>query len=225
MPNKCKIYKPEFRSLREENEYLSGKIEFLLSHAESLAKGQIEYTHVQPNTQLKELRDIKNSRSWRITRPLREASRIFQQLLMKNRRSIEEMTERDESFSLANIDAEIGVKDVYPQDDKYLINFFIFNRGEVTIPCKARNGKQLFVSFHLRDPEGEMLSWDNPRLPLKQDVGPKEIYGDSFFVEVPRSASGMWIDIDILDEGIGWYSAEQNHRPNSFFIKYGDKYL
>ena len=83
MLNKCKIYKPEFRSLREENEYLREKIEFLLSHAESLAKGQIEYTHVQPNTQLKELRDIKNSRSWRITRPLREANRIFQQLLIK----------------------------------------------------------------------------------------------------------------------------------------------
>lgn len=86
MQNKYKTYKPEFISLSEENEYLKEKIKFLLSHAEYLAKGYIENTHAQPSAQLKELRDIKNSRSWKITRHLRQINYIFQRLLNKWRR-------------------------------------------------------------------------------------------------------------------------------------------
>lgn len=128
-------------------------------------------------------------------------------------------TERDESFSLSNIDIDIGVKDLQLQGSQYLITFFVFNRGEAALPCKAHKNEQLFVSYHLRDANGEMLSWDNARYPLKQDIGTKEIYYDSFFVNVPTNSRGFWIDIDIVDEGKGWYSAEKKFIPASVFIE------
>lgn len=78
MPYKSKIYKPVFSSLNDENAYLRAKIEFLLSHSEYLARGLTLDPRSQSTVELKELRDIKNSRSWRITRPLREASRLIQ---------------------------------------------------------------------------------------------------------------------------------------------------
>ena len=85
MEHKPKVFKPEFDSKSDEIAYLQNKITFLLSHSQHLADREINITnkhkHKQPNNQLKELRDIKNSRSWRITLPLRKANRILQELM------------------------------------------------------------------------------------------------------------------------------------------------
>lgn len=75
-----------FGSLEQEIQYLNRKISFLLSHAEILASDNEMFKKEELALQIKELRDIKNSRSWKITRPLRQLNRIFK-LFKKKLRS------------------------------------------------------------------------------------------------------------------------------------------
>ncbi len=65
----------EFSTPEEEIAYLRNKVAYLEKHAMELADFRsFEKTHYQ-HAQLQELLDIKNSRSWKITRPLREVGR------------------------------------------------------------------------------------------------------------------------------------------------------
>ena len=84
MFNKKNIfYKPVFKSKEDEIDYLKRKISFLLDHSEKLADRSSKISCDHNISQLKELQDIKNSRSWRITLPLREASRLLK--MIRNR--------------------------------------------------------------------------------------------------------------------------------------------
>ena len=78
MLSKNEVHVHYFSSLIEENEYLKRKINFLLLHAEQLADRDMVQGMENLNFQLIELRDIKNSKSWKLTRPLRKLSRIIQ---------------------------------------------------------------------------------------------------------------------------------------------------
>lgn len=75
-----KVFEPQFPTRDEEIAYLKRKIDFLYSHAEQLAYRQVIDKTAQYTFQLKELKEIKNSRSWRITRPLRKANSLLRKL-------------------------------------------------------------------------------------------------------------------------------------------------
>ncbi len=78
--NQC--YQPPFSSPEEEISYLKRKISFLLQHIETLADYEIDlHQPARIDDQLTELRNIQNSRSWRITRPLRELSGIMRRIV------------------------------------------------------------------------------------------------------------------------------------------------
>jgi len=77
MSNYLRETTPQFSSSDEKISYLEQKILFLLAHAEQLADRNITENLLNMNIQLKELQDMKNSKSWRITRPLREFNRIL----------------------------------------------------------------------------------------------------------------------------------------------------
>jgi hypothetical protein len=72
-----------FTSSEEEVAYLKRKVFFLLSRVEQLADSGMAQSAATLSCQLKELRDIKNSISWRITRPLRELNRFIHKLRKK----------------------------------------------------------------------------------------------------------------------------------------------
>ncbi|EGR1088996.1 hypothetical protein [Vibrio cholerae] len=65
----------EFSSLEEENLYLRKKLDFLIEHSKYLADKEQQAHTFHLERQIQELRDIKNSRSWKITFPLRLLSK------------------------------------------------------------------------------------------------------------------------------------------------------
>lgn len=67
--------KHNFASLEEENLYLRKKLVFLIKHSIYLADREEQSNNIQIDYQIQELRDIKNSRSWKITLPLRLLSK------------------------------------------------------------------------------------------------------------------------------------------------------
>lgn len=73
----------EFSSIQDELNYLRKKVAFLEAHAVGLVDLSTPFREHFTNSQLKELSDIKCSRSWRITRPLRQFSFFVNKVLFR----------------------------------------------------------------------------------------------------------------------------------------------
>lgn len=69
---------PTFPSPEAEIAYLREKVAYLVEHAHLLADADVMAGSEKTKEDLIELHQIKNSRSWKITKPLREMSRIAQ---------------------------------------------------------------------------------------------------------------------------------------------------
>lgn len=77
MKNSDGHFVPIFSNHEQEIAYLKRKIDFLIVHAEKLADLHTASRESQVGSDLLELRNMKTSLSWRITRPLREINRLL----------------------------------------------------------------------------------------------------------------------------------------------------
>lgn len=82
MSNKCynmndkEVFTPKFSSSSDEIEYLRNKVGFLLKISREFADSEYFINEKLIDGALYELQNIKNSRSWIITKPLRDYNKF-----------------------------------------------------------------------------------------------------------------------------------------------------
>ena len=72
---RSRIFEPRFETSEEEIEYLRKKVDFLSKHAQSLADWEHRVGELAAEQKLGELEAMKQTWSWGITKPLRDARR------------------------------------------------------------------------------------------------------------------------------------------------------
>jgi len=77
---KSKIFSPAFKTPEDEVAYLKDKVSFLIEHAHMLADMDLIKQVDSVKVDLIELQNIKNSKSWRLTKPLRDLSYFVQKI-------------------------------------------------------------------------------------------------------------------------------------------------
>lgn len=85
----------------------------------------------------------------------------------------------------------------------------------VEVPLKIRNtGREtwesrgphpIVLSYHLLDPRGEMIRFDNPRTYLRGTVAPGETAEPTAAVKAPLDAGEFLLEFDMVREGIAWF--------------------
>jgi hypothetical protein len=64
---------------------------------------------------------------------------------------------------------------------------------------------RLFISYHLRDPAGEVLIWDGARTPIARVVDPGETASFLPFLEAPGEPGDYVLEWDLVSEGECWF--------------------
>ncbi len=110
-----------------------------------------------------------------------------------------------------------------------------FERGgrEFTIPVKVQNGsdvdlfssQDIYLTYHVLDSNSNVMRWDNERTEIAILPGDEESV--SVICTAPNEAGDYYLEIDIVREGVEWYSAQGMHVIKvSFKVqKNGSKYL
>lgn len=91
-----------------------------------------------------------------------------------------------------------------------------FERGgrEFTIPVKVQNGsdvdlfssQDIYLTYHVLDSNSNVMRWDNERTEITILPGDEEFV--SVICTAPNEAGDYYLEIDIVREGVEWYSAQ-----------------
>lgn len=123
------------------------------------------------------------------------------------------------TFSLGDATLLIAGIVLHRSEDRMLRGkLSLSNVGTTTMPCLPRDGRQLFLSYHLVDETtGKIHLWDGPRYALQSDIGPGETCLVDFAVEdLPKRK--LILVPDVVDEGRSWYSHVGKQRPQAIHL-------
>jgi len=91
---------------------------------------------------------------------------------------------------------------------KQKVTVKIENTG--TIPI---NRSEIFLSYHWRDAESEVLIWDGARTELPADLAPGEQILTTIDVFTPTVPGSYVMEVDAVKENVGWFSLEGKSNP------------
>lgn len=110
-----------------------------------------------------------------------------------------------------------------------------FEKGgmEFSIPVKVINGsdmdlsssRNIYLTYHIMDSNGNMMRWDNERTDLTVLSERTDVV--DIIATAPNEAGEYFVEIDIVTEGVEWYSARGMDvvRIPVKVQRYGSKYL
>jgi SAM-dependent methyltransferase len=93
------------------------------------------------------------------------------------------------------------------QGEKAVVEVKVKNTGASTWPAPAESGgSEVRLGNHWLDAEGAMLVPDDARAGLFKAVPPGGTVGLQLEVNAPRAAGNYRLELDLVREGIGWFS-------------------
>ena len=82
----------------------------------------------------------------------------------------------------------------------------VTNTGSV--PWPASGARPVHLSYHWLVPDGHVLVWDGARASLAADLAPGASATLSLPVSVPAIGGGFVLRLDLVQEGVSWFSAQ-----------------
>jgi hypothetical protein len=81
----------------------------------------------------------------------------------------------------------------------------ILNTSEQTINSIPDGEHSVYLSYHLYNKDGILISWDNARTTLEVDI--KDEYTQGLMVYLPSKKGEYIIEVDFVTDGIRWWNA------------------
>jgi cellobiose phosphorylase len=105
---------------------------------------------------------------------------------------------------LANITIPVEVKKVTSIiNDRLTVPLILHNKGTSSWDS---DGKKVFVSYHLKNKNNELLRFDNIRTALKREIKSAEQIQFDLIINTPEKAGQYKLEIDLVKEGSFWFA-------------------
>jgi hypothetical protein len=101
---------------------------------------------------------------------------------------------------------DVRLPDTVPAGEAFVAELDAMNAGGLRWTPPTLVWPRLFLSYHVRDPAGEVMVWDGARTPVGRVVDPGESAAFLPIVEAPDRPGDYVLEFDLVDEGECWFA-------------------